>query len=193
MGEMAEAEQQRCIRVLVGGFDPISLLPHGTVLRANSAEGQLSHNSPIFQNLTGEEFKEYPVQVVPFPDLEDPLRETSKAKDPFWSFRRMPKHVMDRVEWNLQNQRDALEKIELHPNEGGVHAANGDAFRGMSPVITTRKGRKLVLPRATTWNNTTLDMEFVQDGQVGEDERPKSCACRVMSRWFGTLRLSKSD
>jgi len=102
--EMTPSQRKSAIRVVIAGFDPISLLPHGVVLRANSGEGQIDHTTSIFQELTRMPYEEYAVQVVPFPNANDPLKEKAKVKEPFASFRRLPKGPMDQLQDLLKGQ-----------------------------------------------------------------------------------------
>jgi hypothetical protein len=78
----AEPEAGHMIRVLVAGFDPISLAPHGVLNRAFSAEGQLSHATDVLERLSAQSGKFVQVTVPKGLAWESPAAFFAKPQEP---------------------------------------------------------------------------------------------------------------
>jgi len=70
------------VRVVVAGFDPVSLTPHGVMNRAFSAEGQLSHATDLLYRITSTAGRFVPVHVPNGPAWESPAAFFTKPQMP---------------------------------------------------------------------------------------------------------------
>jgi len=134
------------VRVLVAGFDPISLAPHGVLNRAFSAEGQLSHATDLLYRITGTPGRFVPVQVPKGTAWESPAAFFAKPQEPkfkdeegYDTVRFVPQSTLEGQEADIQ-----LVAAERVP----PRVWNGDAFDGWSLSLSVN-GAAL-----KTWQDT---------------------------------------
>jgi len=122
------------VRVVVAGFDPISLTPHGVLNRAFSAEGQLCHATDLLQRVTSTPGKFVRVQVPKGNAWESPAAffakpQELKVKDEeaYDTVRFVPLSMLEAVGVKEGQEAD----IQLVANEKvPPRVWNGDSFDG---------------------------------------------------------------
>jgi len=77
IGELSAAGQQ-ISRVIVAGFDPVSLVPHGVKNRAISLEGQLSHATDLLYRM---QYYKTPGKEQEITVASGPVKGAEKAPD----------------------------------------------------------------------------------------------------------------
>jgi len=122
------------IRVLVAGFDPISLAPHGVLNRAFSAEGQLCHATDFLSRVTGTKGAFVNVQVPKGLAWESPAAFFAKPQEPKYkdeeaydTVRYVPLSVLEVLGVKEEQEADVqLVATERVP----PRVWNGDSFDG---------------------------------------------------------------
>jgi len=119
------------VRVVVTGFDPVSLAPHGVVNRAFSAEGQISHATDLLHRITDQAGQFVNVQVPSGPAWESPAaffakEEKYKEEEGYDTVRFVPEVVLETLGIKGQEAQVQLVAKECHP----PRAWNGDSFFG---------------------------------------------------------------
>jgi hypothetical protein len=131
----AEPEMPNLVRVVIGGFDPISLAPHGVMNRAFSAEGQLCHATDLLQRLTGVDGMFVPVRVPkgktwesPAAFFANPQEKKFKDEEGYDTVRFVPEAALESlgVEDRPSKKCVTLTAIEREP----PRVWNGDSFEG---------------------------------------------------------------
>lgn len=121
------------IHVVLAGFDPVSLAPHGVTNRAYSAEGQMCHATDFLSRVTGRPGKFVNVKVPPGKAWESPqafFNNEEKYKDEpgYDTVRFVPEFVLETLGVNGQEGQIQLVAREHEP----PRAWNGDNFHGWS-------------------------------------------------------------
>lgn len=122
------------VRVIVAGFDPISLAPHGVMNRTFSAEGQLCHTTDFLHRITCTEGCFMRVQVPTGQAWESAAPFFSKPQEPkfkddesYTTVRFVPKPALKAL--GVEGGHEV--NVELKATERvPPRAWNGDAFEG---------------------------------------------------------------
>jgi len=149
------------VRVVVAGFDPISLTPHGVMNRAFSAEGQLSHATDLLYRITNMPGRFVSVQVPKGLAWESPAAFFSKPQVPNYK----DEQAYDTVRFVPES---ALEKLGALGLEACV------------PLVAT----ECVPPRV--WNGDSFDGWMLSLDGVPVETWQKILAqkrCRLTPRW----------
>lgn len=133
LGSSPDATDNR-VRVVVAGFDPVSLAPHGVWNRVFSAEGQLCHTTDLLHCLTSVPGKFLRVHVPEGRAWESPAAFFAKPQElkfkmdgAYDTVRFVPEPILRK--WGLEEGREAdtcLEATERVP----PRVWNGDSFDG---------------------------------------------------------------
>jgi len=118
------------VRVVLAGFDPVSIAPHGVRYRAYSAEGQLSHTTDILERLARVKGRFVPVRVPNGQAWESPAAffakpQILKTKDDegYNTVRFVPERVLRELRFR---EGQVLQAEEF----GRARVWNGDSFEG---------------------------------------------------------------
>mmetsp|Transcript_88353 Transcript_88353/g.156419 ORF Transcript_88353/g.156419 Transcript_88353/m.156419 type:complete len:521 (-) Transcript_88353:52-1614(-) len=133
LGGAAEAGDDR-VRVIVAGFDPISLAPHGVMNRAFSAEAQLCHTTDFLYRITNVMGRFMRVEVQKGRAWESAVAFFSKPQEPklkddeaYKTVRFVPQPVLKALGVEEGQEVDVeLKAVERVP----PRVWNGDAFEG---------------------------------------------------------------
>lgn len=122
-------ETSSVVRVVVAGFDPISIAPHGVIYRTFSAEGQLCHATDLLWRLTGVKGRFVPVKVPDGKAWESPAAFFARPRVPKFK----PEEGYDSVRFVPESALDELGHTEKHlvlKEKGAARVWNGDSFEG---------------------------------------------------------------
>merc|ERR1712083_2515 len=106
------------VHVVVAGFDPVSLVPHGLINRSFSAEGQLSHATDLLYRISDKAGKFVTVQVPKGQAWESPAaffanEHKYKYEEGYDTVRFVPDSVLET--WGVEAGHEA--RVELVAQE----------------------------------------------------------------------------
>lgn len=152
LGAACETADDR-VRVVVAGFDPVSLAPHGVLNRAFSAEGQLCHTTDFLYRTTCIEGRFARVQVPegmawesPAAFFARPQQLKYKVDKAYNTVRFVPKVVLKALGW-WRGRRMTLSCMQ----QNGCHLEYGTVMPLMVGhsafmVLLGRRGDKFCIP-----------------------------------------------
>eukprot|EP00930_Biecheleria_cincta_P034314 TRINITY_DN2372_c0_g1_i1.p1 TRINITY_DN2372_c0_g1~~TRINITY_DN2372_c0_g1_i1.p1 ORF type:complete len:509 (-),score=79.55 TRINITY_DN2372_c0_g1_i1:444-1943(-) len=123
----AASAAENVLRVVVAGFDPVSLTPHGVKYRAVSAEGQLCHTTDMLQRLNSVKGQFVRVEIPTGDAWESPAaffagEHKTKQEEGYRTVRFVPAAAV---------QARSCEEVQLVARENKPPRAwNGDTFNG---------------------------------------------------------------
>lgn len=128
----AASAAESILRVVVAGFDPVSLTPHGVNYRAVSAEGQLCHATDMLQRLSNVRGQFVPVEVPTGNAWDSPAaffakELKTKREDSYRTVRFVPASA-------VQACNDGEVQLVARENKP-PRAWNGDAFGGWTLLL----------------------------------------------------------
>lgn len=125
------------VRVVVAGFDPISLTPHGVNYRALSAEGQLSHATDMLQRLGNVKGQFVPVKIPtgsawesPAAFFAKPQELKTKQEEGYDTVRFVPTVALQACNISMGEEVHLVAQENLPPR-----AWNGDTFEGWTLTL----------------------------------------------------------
>ena len=118
--------------VVIAGFDPVSLAPHGAQLRAVSGEGQLAVGTTMFETLGAYAPGSLVKALVAMPKNMATPKDAPKFNDAK-AFRMLPKEYVD----FCAAQGGSL---FLTPSNGGKQGNNNDSLNGWD--LECKKGEQ---------------------------------------------------